>query len=120
MITAAKNIYFYSIAGNALGIEMNASAKKALSQIEQLKSNKHFQGRVKKSALGAFSLACVELQISLADRISIEAQTILGQREKLLKRKADKHMKQLAVTNAAINTYKTLKQEEKYERKQRI
>ena len=94
--------------------------KKALSQIESLKTNKHFQGRVEKSELGAFSLACIELNVSVADRISIEAQAILDSREKLLKKKADVSMKRLAVTNAAINTYKALEKEEKVLRKERI
>jgi len=99
---------------------MTANAKKALSQIEKLKSTPSFQRQVEKSSLSSFSLACIELKVPLDIRISIDADAILRQREKLLHKKADKHMKQLAVTNAAINTYKALEQEEKYERKQRI
>jgi len=119
-VKAAKNIYFYSTAGNPLEVKMTESAKIAQSKINRLMENKHFQGRVQKSGLGSFSLACVELEISLADRITLEAVELLTHREKLIGKKADKEMKQLAVTNATINTYQALEKEEKYFRKQRV
>ena len=120
IVRAAKNIYFYSTAANPLEVNMTDRAKRAQSKIGDLMKNKHFQSRVAKAGIGAFSLACIELEISLADRITLEAAELLKTREKLIGKKADRSMKQLVVTNAAINTYKALEIEEKFLRKQKM
>jgi len=120
LVEAVNNIYFYLTNSQHHVDIFSTGTEKSLSQIQSLEKNEHFKTRVKKTGLSSFGLACIELQIPLADRIAIEAHQILKENEQLIGKKADANLQKNAIIGSLLKTREELIKEEIYQRKRRI